>query len=98
PPARSASDPAPHAITVADFNGDGIPDLAVAAQSGNAVNFFLGNGDGTFQDALPYATHPMPNGIVSGDFNGDGLPDVATANFNGADISVLLNNGNGPQA
>src|ERR1700678_3976051 len=38
-------------IVAADFNGDGIIDLAVAAFDTNAVYILLGNGDGTF--ALP---------------------------------------------
>ncbi len=40
----------PTSIGVGDFNGDGNPDLAVAAKLNNTeVSIFLGNGDGTFQ-------------------------------------------------
>src|SRR6202012_3944820 len=35
-------------IVAADFNGDGIIDLAVATFDDNAVFILLGNGDGTF--------------------------------------------------
>jgi len=40
----------PHSVAVGDFNGDGVPDLAVANQQSDNVLVFLGNGDGTFQD------------------------------------------------
>jgi hypothetical protein len=39
---------------VADVNGDHNPDLLVAIFSNNTVGVLLGNGDGTFQTAVPY--------------------------------------------
>src|SRR5262249_61310626 len=39
----------PAVVTVGDFNGDGIQDLAVANNGSNNVSVLLGNGDGTFQ-------------------------------------------------
>jgi hypothetical protein len=41
----------PTSIVVADFNRDGIPDLAVANYNSTTVSVLLGNGDGTFQAA-----------------------------------------------
>ena len=63
-------------VAVADFNGDGIPDFAVA----NAVatcSVLLGNGDGTFQAAVNYAAGPAPYCVAVGDFNRDGEADLA---------------------
>ena len=46
--------PAPTFVATGDFNGDGIPDLAVANANFavnpavSSVNILLGNGDGTF--------------------------------------------------
>jgi len=83
------------AVAVGDFNGDGKPDLAVAG-SGGYVSVLLGNGDGTFQPAVNYASGGTnPWAIVVGDFNGNGKLDLAVVNYNGASVSVLLGNGDG---
>jgi hypothetical protein len=65
---------------VADFNGDGFPDVAVANGGSGTVSILLGNGDGTFQGAQNYGAGPSPASIATGDFNGDGFPDLAVAN------------------
>ena len=83
----------PVAAAVGDFNGDGIPDLAVCDYPGT-VSILLGNGDGTFQTPRVINTNAGPTySIAVGDFNGDGLLDLAVG---GADlVSVLLGNGDG---
>ncbi len=82
----------PRAVAVADFNGDGHADLAVANSGAGNVSILLGNGDGTFAAPVNYTTAAGPVAIVTGDFNGDGKTDIATA---GSGISVLAGNGNG---
>jgi hypothetical protein len=78
-----------YAVTVADFNLDGIPDLAVTSSS--RENILLGNGDGTFQ--APQATlAPYASFAAVGDFNGDGYPDLAaTDDVNAGQVTILLN-------
>jgi hypothetical protein len=68
-----AVDSTPTSIQTADFNGDGIADLAMIG-AGNPM-IFLGKGDGTFQapQSFPFAE----SALAVGDFNGDGLPDLA---------------------
>ncbi len=83
-------------IVVADFNGDGIPDLAVIAAADNStVDILLGNGDGTF---TAETTNPPISGIplnfATGDFNGDGKTDLAVTENSGT-IAILLGNGDG---
>ena len=57
-----------------DFNGDGIPDLAIANYGGSSVTVLLGVGDGTFTAVSPSpATGSGPFAIVAGDFNNDGI-------------------------
>ena len=88
-------------IVVGDFNGDGVPDLAVAngrtpftGGPGN-IEVLLGNGDGTFQEPLTVATGGRPVSLAPGDFNGDGKPDLAVADFDSNTVLVLLGNGDG---
>jgi hypothetical protein len=87
----------PESIAIGDFNGDGVPDIAVAISGINATSIaiFLNNGNGTFQ---PYIS--IPSGffssaiihIVAADFDGDGDVDLAVTD--GATLSVLLASGN----
>jgi hypothetical protein len=85
----------PQAVAYADFNGDGIPDLAVANSASNTVSILLGNGDGTFQPKVDYPVDTNPQAIAAGDINGDGFPDLVVANAGSNTISILPGNGNG---
>ena len=50
----------PRAIAVADFDGDQIPDLAIAGYSSNTVLILLGDGNGNFRQAGELnATDPL---------------------------------------
>jgi hypothetical protein len=81
-----------YAVAVGDFNGDGIPDLAVAAAT---VRVLLGKGDGTFQTTnVSYIAGIHTSSVAVGDFNGDGKPDLAVSNFYG--VSILLNDATWP--
>src|SRR5580698_4504895 len=81
---------------LADFNGDGIPDLAVSNEA-CAVWILLGKGDGTFEPQLVSfaigapAHNPNAQSMVVVDFNGDGQPDLATVNATLGGVSVLTN-------
>jgi hypothetical protein len=99
------------AVAVADVNGDGKLDLLVANECATScapgvagsVSVLLGNGDGTFQPAVSYASGGYhANSVVVADVNGDGKPDLLVANFcsdsaclDYGTIGVLLGNGDG---
>ena len=87
----------PFSIAVSDFNGDGVPDLAVANNGDSSVSVLLGNGSGGFTPAVgsPFAVGYVPRSVVVGDFNGDGVADLAVANYGDDNLSVLLGNGSG---
>jgi hypothetical protein len=72
-------------LVTADFNGDGIADLAV--QSLGATTVLLGDGTGGFQ---PGAGQPVPSGgaVAVADFNLDGRPDIAASGPSG--VAILL--------
>jgi len=85
-------------ILIADFNQDGIPDVAAMSQgSGDDgdVSSFLGNGDGTFQDPIVNNLGIFPVAIVSGDFDRDGALDIASIDYFAAKAYISLGNGDG---
>ena len=85
----------PESVVTADFNGDGIPDLAVAARNGNTLTILLGKGDGTFT-ALPiaFAANTYPMYLAAGDFNSDGKTDLALVIGN-VGVEIFLGKGDG---
>ncbi|MGO8818369.1 MAG: beta strand repeat-containing protein [Terriglobia bacterium] len=89
--------PSPYTLVTGDFNGDGILDLATANDGidANSVSVLLGNGNGTFQTNVDYATGTSPVALVVADINGDGKLDLAVSNYNTNNVSVLLGSGDG---
>jgi hypothetical protein len=85
----------PYDVVVADFNGDGKPDLAVTNNADNAVSIILAASDGIFTPKRDYSTGNFPTNLVAADFNNDGKVDLAIINSLDSTVSVLLGNGDG---
>lgn len=80
---------------VADFNEDGLDDIAAATTSGN-LTFLYGDNLGNFPMFFDFDTVSNNfTGITTNDFNLDGRPDLATTNGLGSQVFVSLNLGFG---
>jgi hypothetical protein len=87
----------PASVFVADLDGDGDKDLAVANFSGggyDSVSILKNNGDGTFQLPVKYESRDQPTSVFCADLDGDGYLDIACANQGGY-VSIFKNNGDG---
>ena len=85
----------PRNLVSADFNGDGVPDLAVSDAGSDAVSILLGRGDGTFATPVSVPVGADPRGLVAGDFDGDGHLDLAVADFGSNAVTILHGLGDG---
>ena len=81
----------PSNVAVADLNGDGNSDIAVANFGSGSVTVFL-NETGNF---LTQPTGPNPRDVLVADLNGDGKPDLVVPSASSNMVDVLLGNGNG---
>ena len=73
---------APLHVAVADYNRDGLLDIARTMGDGTfgLLQIMNGNGDGSFQAPVRYLVPPPSRGgimILAGDWNGDAKPDIA---------------------
>ena len=82
----------PQSVTVADFNGDGKPDVAVSNFVVSTISILLNQGDGTLQAPFAYGAGNGTLFVSTADLNGDGQADLLAANGGSNDVSILLNN------
>ncbi len=88
----------PNCPAVADFNGDGIPDVALVADS--VITLYPGTGKPSplFGSPLTMAS-PNASCLITGDLNDDGKPDLvvlgSAAAPNVSSLATFLGNGDG---
>jgi hypothetical protein len=81
-------------IATADFNRDGIADVAkIIQQDGkrpSALELLLGRKDGSFGPGVDRMVEvPNPRSVATGDFNGDGNPDLLIGDADGAVVGLF---------
>ena len=89
-------------VALADFDGDGKIDLAIANDS-MPQYLYRNRGDGTFEETGMLAEVAVDSdgrtyagmGIDFGDFNNDGLPDLVITNLANQKYALYRNNGDG---
>ena len=87
-------------IAVGDFNGDGLPDIAVAGLGSNQLNVLLSCGLGTLHCVngfLPAVNYPVgtPMAVVAADVNGDGILDLIVASAAGNSLTLFTGHADG---
>jgi len=92
-------------IVVADFNGDGMADLAAASPAANTVALYIAAPDGSLPQKPtrlvstgveePKETTARRQVVTVGDLDGDGINDLIVANTTAGKLSVLRGRGDG---
>ena len=91
------SNPHPHGVAVADFDGDGKPDVVTDSWAENKIELLAGDGRGGLRlpgRYFPTGRRPYER-LRSADFNHDGHPDIVTTNLDDGTVSILLGDGKG---
>jgi 6-phosphogluconolactonase (cycloisomerase 2 family) len=87
----------PYAVAIADFNGDGKPDLAFANYNSGNVSILSNTGtagsisSSSFATKVDFPTNSGARSISVGDLDGDNKPDIVTANQSTDNISIIRN-------
>jgi hypothetical protein len=79
----------------ADFDGDGLQDIALVDFLTDSVNVLIAEPIGTFRAAAKLAAPRGPHAVVAADFNEDHKPDLAVGEFLSGTVRVFPGRGDG---
>lgn len=85
----------PWSVFLADLDGDGDEDIAVANLGSNSVSILKNNGNGTFTTKADYRTQEKPSSVIAVDLDGDQSLDLIVTDTWNNTVSFLRNNGDG---
>ncbi len=86
-----------HTISVADFNGDGKPDLGVVGELNSYMAIFQNTSTpgsftvNSFAPRVDFGTGLNAWGIAAGDLDGDGRPDIVFGNYYDNTVEIYQN-------
>lgn len=69
--------------------------MITANSNASTVSVLLGNGNGSFRNAVDYPVGAAPVSIAAADMDRDGKPDIIVANNAADTVSILFGRGNG---
>jgi hypothetical protein len=79
---------------IADFNGDGKADYAIANDVDGSVSVVFNTGNSTFGTPATYGSNAYPDRLLAADFDGDGAIDIMVENRD-ATFMTFMRNQNG---
>jgi hypothetical protein len=85
----------PHGLVAADFNGDGLLDLAGSARTAGEISVFLGDGKGGFTIVAPLRLNQDIIALAADDFDRDGKMDLALVSASHSSVVMLQGDGKG---
>ncbi|MEO5674760.1 MAG: FG-GAP-like repeat-containing protein, partial [Chitinophagales bacterium] len=81
-------------ITLADFDNDGILDIALPGGLTYYLYFLQGLGEGNFATPLSLSCNDRPYYLLAADLNNDTLPDIIAASHIDTSVTIFFNTGN----
>ncbi|MGO4258656.1 FG-GAP repeat domain-containing protein [Marmoricola sp. RAF53] len=90
------SDTDASAVSVADFDADGVPDIVSGGYTTGRLTVMLGRRDGSYHVSGQYLLEGVwPSQFQVADLNRDGHLDIATSAYVGSRVTILLGKGDG---